>query len=215
MTTWEHAKHHVHSHPRSGTHYLMAVVNENFIHAPGRFRDAWGHDRRIKRFLHGLPSQCDPSWFNEGQHFYIWREFDAVAKSILSMPKRFGITKNLSLEEFSEAKWGDIYEPKVRWSWRNFYEVSDKEEGKIDGGDSTAFGSVFHKLAIEMVTRDYWALHLEKWKEFAEGRENIHVVRYEDLLENFQDTMESIASFLGSDRKTFEQVTKKVGGQPR
>jgi hypothetical protein len=205
--TWAQAGYHLHSHPRSGTHYLMALLDENFIQHPGeRFRDAFGHDRHVNRHLHGLPDQCDPTWFDSGHHFYIWRGWEGVANSILSMPERFGITEELTLEEFSQAKWSDIYTPKVRWAWRQW--------GKVERGDGTAFGATFHKEAINYNTKEFWEHHKKTWQEFAKTRDNVYIVKYESLLNDFQITMSNIALWLGKPVGDLKQIEEKVSGQP-
>ena len=87
----------IHGHPRSGTHYLMAVLNANFIHKPSIWEVAWGHlryedkGRKVMAYpLHGLSNSFEE---NGLPHFYIWRKFDDVARSILRMPDRFGIQR--------------------------------------------------------------------------------------------------------------------------
>lgn len=204
---WAKAEYHLHSHPRSGTHYLMALLDKNFIHHSGeKFRDAFGHDRHSNRHLHGLPEQCDPTWFDSGRHFYIWREWEDVAKSILRMPERFGITEEMTLAEFSAARWSDIYTPKVPWVWRQW--------GGVERGDGTAFGATFQKEAINWNTKEFWEHHRDTWREFAETRDNVWIVKYESLVNNFQTAMSNIALWLGKPVADLQQVETKVSGQP-
>lgn len=210
--TWGGAGHHVHGHPRSGTHYLMSVLNENFIQRPGPFRDAFGHNRLASRHLHGLPDQSDATWFDEGRHFYIWRSFDAVAKSILRMPERFGIVAKLSLEEFKKATWKDIYEPGVRWAWKQVHELS--EEARIERGNTTAFGVTFYMEAINWNTYEFWQHHVHTWRSFAASRDNIMMLRYEELQTNFPCVLRNVAKWLGSSKTDFRTVDRKVSGQP-
>lgn len=211
IATWRQAKYHVHGHPRSGTHYLMAVLNENFIHRPGPFRDAFGHDRHADRHLHGLPEQSDPTWYEEGRHFYIWREFSGVAASILKMPERFGIAEKLTLDEFRNARWSEIYAGKIPWKWRQIRSLD--EEGKVERGNGTAFGTTFHQMAIDWNTHDFWEHHVKCWKTFSRERDNIYVLKYEDLINDFQGVMEAVACWLGEEVTSFSQVRKKVSGQ--
>lgn len=211
-TIWSQAKYSVHGHPRAGNHYLMAVLNENFIHGPNRFRDYFGHNRLVKRHQHGLPEQSDPAWFDSGKHFYIWREFDGVAESILRMPERFGITRKLTTEEFKSSIWRDIYSPNVFWAWKQVHSL--EEEGIVERGYGTAFGATFNQMAIDQNTYDFWRYHIECWRSFSAAKDNIFLVKYEDLLNSFQNTMTEIANWLDKPIVEFKQVEEKVSGQP-
>ena len=138
----------VHSHPRSGTHYLMALLNENFIHAPS-FRDLdWGNSERTERgnILHALPEDCTP-WFEKAaKHFYIWREFEAVAESILRIPGRFGIDRRLPVSEFARSKWSELYNRGLEWQWL--------VDGEIERGVTPGCGPPIP--TPEMTTFDFW-----------------------------------------------------------
>jgi len=44
-----------------------------------------------------------------------------------------------------------------------------------------------------------------------EVRDNVKLVKYDDLIGDFQGTMQDIADWLGSDRTEFEDIEKKIG----
>ncbi len=208
----------VHSHPRSGTHYLLAVLNANFVHKPSLWEVDWGHLRErddgktvMAYPLHGLP---DSFRENDLPHFYIWRRFDEIANSILRMPKRFGIIReDLTLKEFARTPWGELYVPGTRWEWK--LEPAALASGATPRGNSTAFGAA--KPPSEMTPYDYWKHHVACWLDFAAHRTDVCVVDYADLTASaafFQKEMERIAAWLGEDDREFVNVEEKVGGQP-
>lgn len=199
----------VHGHPRSGTHYLMAVLNANFIHEPSIWEVEWGHLKKNSQGrmamaypLHGLPDTLKE---NDLPHLYIWRDFESVANSILRMPRRFGITrKGLTLNEFAATPWGDLHVPGTRWAW--------KIDGVKKGGVTSAFSSALPPL--DMTPYDYWNLHVSEWIDFASHRTDVCVVDYVTLTSSFQEEMERIATWLGQERREFVDVKEKIGGQP-
>lgn len=197
----------VHGHPRSGNHYLMEVLNANFIHQRSLWEVEWGHLREDQgRTVMAYPLHGMPDTFRENglPHFYIWRRFDEVAQSILRMPERFGIRGDLSLPEFSRTPWGELHTPGVRWSW------------KIDGKTKTGVGSAFGAALppSELTPYDYWKQHVSSWLEFAAHRTDVCVVDYNCLTTLFQTEMGRVAAWLGEERREFVDVKGKVGGQP-
>lgn len=204
----------VHSHPRSGTHYLLAVLNANFIHKPSMWEVDWGHLRErdgktvMAYPLHGLPETFSD---NALPHFYVRRDFEEIAQSILRMPRRFGIVRDdLTVEEFSSTPWGELYVPGTRWKWK--LEPAALASGAIPSGNSTAFGAA--KPPAEMTPRDYWEHHVTCWESFASGREDVCVVNYTALTSDFQEEMGRISAWLGEENREFVDVAEKVGGQP-
>lgn len=198
----------VHSHPRSGTHYLMAVLNANFIHKPSIWEVEWGHlregkGRKVMSYpLHGLP---DTFKENDLPHLYIWRNFEDVAKSILRMPDRFGIhRKDLTVTEFSDTPWGELHTPGTRWAWQI--------DGETKRGKGSAFSSALPPP--DMTPYEYWKNHVSSWIDFAGHRTDVYVVDYGLLVSSFQETTSDIATWLGEEVREFVNVNEKIGGQP-
>ena len=205
----------IHSHPRSGTHYFLAVLNANFIHKPSLWEVDWGHLRKdgTGRTIMAYPLHGLPETFRENTlpHFYIWRDFEEVAKSILRMPRRFGICReDLTIEKFAETPWGELYVPGTRWVWK--LDDAAITAGTSTHGNSTAFAAA--KPPEEMTPYDYWKHHVTCWTTFAAGRKDVCVVTYMKLTSSFQEEMSRIAAWLGKENREFVNVVEKVGGQP-
>ncbi len=203
----------IHSHPRSGTHYFLAVLNSNFLHQPSQAVVKWGHlredsqGRTVMAYpLHGLPEMS----FKENglRHFYIHRDFEGVANSILRMPRRFCIPKEgLTVEEFARTPWGDLYVEGTRWAWQI--------DGVKKGGNTSAFGAA--RPPLDMTPYDYWKHHIACWTDFAASRTDVYVVKYEDLISSpasFQKSVSRVAAWLGKEKQEFVDVKEKIGGQP-
>jgi len=199
----------IHGHPRSGTHYLMAVLNANFVHKPSIWEVEWGHlkedsrGRKVMAYpLHGLPETFRE---NSLPHFYIWRDFEDVARSILRMPDRFCMTnEELTLEEFTRTPWGELHVPGTRWAW------------KVDGEKKTGTVSAFAGAMPppDMTPYEYWHHHVSRWCNFASDRSDVCLVEYATLTSDFQDEMKRITKWLGMGSREFMNVKEKVGGQP-
>jgi hypothetical protein len=187
----------------------MAVLNVNFIHRPNIYEVPWGHlrtndqGRQVMAYpLHGLPETLKE---NDLPHFYIWRGFEEVAKSILRMPDRFCIPrKDLTITEFSDTPWGELYVPGTRWAW--------KTDGPTSRGNTSAFAAALPPL--DMTPYEYWKHHVSSWIDFAGHRTDVYVVDYSRLISSFQETISDIATWLGEDIKEFVNVKEKIGGQP-
>lgn len=176
----------VHSHPRSGTHYLMDVLDTNF--GPVE----WGGATANHRLPHTLDSQFAEE---DAMHFYIWRNFLDVARSFTARAQT-----NINVPEFSDTPWGELY--------GKFHEISN------GGFPKKKWPGWVPADQKSMTPYNWWKHHVHSWLEFAGTRTDVHVVTYEDLTGSFQPTMIDIAVYLDSDRTSFENVTKKSDGDP-
>lgn len=160
----------VHSYPRSGTHYLRALLEENFGPA------GWWR---------GDPHQL-PVGLEEGEHFYIVRNFDDAAASFLARDRNA-----TELERFRNSSWKELF-----------------ESGALL--DSSRRREWIPSEYRHLTPYEYWQLHTDSWR----NTDGVFVVAYEDLVGRFQETMLKIAKWLGSDRSTFTNVTKKADPAP-
>ncbi|MHA2066855.1 MAG: sulfotransferase domain-containing protein [Candidatus Thorarchaeota archaeon] len=121
------------------------------------------------------------------------------------MPDRFCMPREgLSISEFANTHWGDLYVPGTRWVW--------SIDGSRKTGNSSAFGSALPPA--DVTPYDYWKQHVASWLDFADHRADVHVVDYALLTSSFQQEMERIAAYLGMENREFVDVKEKVGGQP-
>ena len=185
----------VHSHPRSGTHWLKAVLNENFVHAENYYDVYWNKPE------HGFPDRYN-EWEADLKRLYIFRQFAGVAQSFLKPPMRakYGLD-DISVEEFGSTPWNEL--SNVGGTW----------EGVWEG--SVVKGSVLEDNGFALETRtpyEFWNDHVSEWLVRATERSDLYVVSYEDLQNEFQIEMEGIAAFLGKPTDAeFAEVTRQVG----
>jgi hypothetical protein len=136
------------------------------------------------------------SLFNEkGNRFlYIWRNFNDVALSVLAKDQPNRINPDLSLGSFVSTSWETLIEAgEVEETLLNRWVVGDQKK---------------------LTPYECWDEQVKKWLGFAETRTDVYVVRYEDLLTEFQGTMLDMAGWLGSSKQSFENATKKVDPAP-
>lgn len=151
----------VYSHPRSGTHFLEAVLAKNF------FRDKnvevedviWGHWSNRQKKNNPNPygklfgSHIFPSAIKKIDHsaIYIFRDPRAVAYSIWKTPNFLNPNlKNISFSEFLRTK--------------------------LDWIGSPAFRSRRKYNIIQ-----HWERHVSGWLDIAEENENVLIIQYEEL----------------------------------
>lgn len=209
---------------RSGNHYLRALIGVNFLHRP---INAWGDGACLE------PAEGKKRF--PGQHFpveapgvkkhlstpdiralYIWRDFEPVSKSMFALGLRMGIPKETTLEEFQNTPWKEMTSAAValgeKWEIERLVLNDPKLRKEIHKGYT---GSYKHGAwDSDMTPRAYWQHHVEDWLAEADKRENIHVVRYEELIENLDEEMNKIASFIGVEIDTFTDVEELVSMNP-
>lgn len=177
-------------HPRSGTHYMTALLSVNFLDDTDYFKIYRNHE---------FPDLVqDP----DIAYVHIWREFEPMAKSIYVLRERFGLYMD-SYGQFLKSRYSDMWkmgEPdKVVTNARNLY-----GRAKIKGI------SDFFKDA-NMKPREFWEHYNGVWEKSAEENSNVVSVKYDDMVEDFKPTMAYIAARLGSDVTGFKKIERKVG----
>lgn len=181
---------HIFGYPRSGNHYLGAVVRANDLVPLERVR--YGPERSS----HSWPPALFEDLLGADNHLlYIWRSFDAIAPSMLAKEQASGmIVGTLSVPQFSNTPWSELIEEgHVKVQFLNRWVPKDR----------------WHTTPYEC-----WKNHVHTWLSLAESRTDVHSVSYDDICYRFQDTMSYIAQWLGSDRTDFVDVTKKVDPAP-
>lgn len=184
----------VHSHPRSGTHWLQAVLNENFVHAENYYDIYWNRPE------HGFPDRYE-DWGSDLKRFYIFRRFDSVAYSFLKPARReqYGLS-DISLDKFAHTPWNELVS--VDGTWKGIWEGSEVSGAVLDN----------HGFALETRTPyEFWNDHVTAWLQWANEREDVLVVEYEALKNEFQKEMAKVGEFLGKPHENYVEVTRQVG----
>jgi len=177
-------------HPRSGTHYITALISINFLDDADYLKIYRNHE---------FPDLVQDA---NTAYIHIWRDFEGIAKSIYVLKDRFGLDVG-SYEEYLKGRYSDMWKmkdpDKVVINARNLW-----GRVKIKGV------SDFFK-GVDMKPQEFWEHYNGVWLEWAKENLNVLSVKYDDVVDNFKSTMVSIAVRLGSDLTEFENIARKVG----
>jgi len=184
----------IYSHPRSGTHFLEAVIAENFYSSLELQINevVWGHWANRKTSLdpnkygklfgsHEYPSALP----NIKKGIYIYRDPRAVAYSIWKTP--------------------NFINPKLQG-----ISFSDFLRSKLDWVGSPAFQSRRKYSIIR-----HWEKHVKAWLKYANESRDIYVMKYEDLVEDTENTVKNVSYFFGIQPPLeIKKIIKPVGLLP-
>lgn len=169
------------SHPRAGSHYLAKLLNANFFHKDSYLELYAGHGSGHLQHLKS-PSTAV---------FYIYRNSEDTIKSMFVLRDRFGLVAD-NIEEFKTKKLNEMHNKNI------------SSNAVFNGKSVTDVDTYFS--TIPLTIEEYLKEHREFWY-----RPGLFVVNYQALIEDFQQSMGAIAFHLGSDRREFINVTKRVG----
>ena len=176
------------SHPRAGSHYFAKLLNENFFHRKSYLDLYAGHSHSHTTHLRAASTAV----------FYIYRNNQDTIKSIYKLRDRFGLKAD-SLEEFVSSYLSDMDDKKIK-----------SEAIYNSGNKKKVITEVDHYLGTHVLTIDsYLDMHKEFW--FNLERYNYMIISYDSLMLDFQNTMEHIAKFLGSEKHTFTNELERIG----
>jgi hypothetical protein len=188
----------IHCHPRSGSHYLAALIDLNFFDGSNYLR----HYKKSKPHRFGGQVLREINNHPETAYVYIWRSFEPVSLSMYKMRKRFGLIED-DFDTFLDTKYSEMWRRAVP----SRVKVNVLHRERVIRGSSSLFSRA------RLVPYEYWKMHIASWKKL-EGKENVILVLYDNLLEHFQGTMLALAQALGSDKDTFLDIKEKVGWTP-
>lgn len=184
----------VYSHPRSGSHYLTALIAINFFNTENYLPYYGGHGfnfdsttRKIKRQQNYL-------------FLYIWRDFKDVAKSIFNLRSRFGLDV-ANFEEFLNTPYSEM--------WTSNISVKVIRKTLLDNNEIKTADPLFRKLNLLPI--NVYQNHYNFWRLLEIQYSNIMCIHYGSLLNNFQSTMKQIAKKYQLDKETFLNIKQKIG----
>lgn len=176
------------SHPRAGSHYLAHLLNINFFHLPDYLPLYAGHSDGHKSHLK-VPGTAV---------FYIYRKCEDSMLSMYNMRDRFGLVAN-SYEDFTQK------------TLKSMHSTNIKAETilNISGHKNIITKVDTYLSSFNMTPKEYLKDHKEKWLSIEAI--NYYCIDYDDLINNFEDTMLNISKFLGSDETQFIQERQRIG----
>jgi len=181
-------------HQRSGSHWISRFIDINFFNGVGYLErynvHLWGHSERSLRYLRNV---------NQVAVIYTYRNLDDTVDSIYRMRHRFGLDED-DFEKFKTTPMQEMFNPTIEVD----AVVNDtKSEKHISDVDTSL--SERQETVIEYINdnRESWLVHSDK--------PNFKMVNYDDMVNNFQETMLDIANFLGSNKVDFKDEYIRVG----
>jgi hypothetical protein len=179
------------SHPRSGSHYIAALIDINFFDGNNYLRHYVGHrlgnDKKVKDKKKAI--------------IYTWREYEATAKSLFGLRHRFGLDED-DFEKFQQRTLKNMFNSNLSV---NTY-VDTLNSSRMEKGVTQLFSE------MDMTLKAYLEEHKRSWLTYR-GKKNFLDIQYEELLKNFDKSMLKIAKFLGIRKKKFININKKIGWQ--
>ncbi|MBD3194341.1 MAG: hypothetical protein GF317_04750 [Candidatus Lokiarchaeota archaeon] len=186
----------VFSHPRSGTFYIRELLILNFFpNKSGRWNThSWIGDELRKR----IPLTFEEGRSKDTAYIYIKRNFMDVAKSIYNIKELFLLEVD-SFDSFLKIKYSDMFKQR-RLPVYNLYKY-----GNLLENPST--GNIFFENC-NYKPFEFWNKHIKFWEEQVD---DVCIVDYDALINNFYDEMFKVALFLDSNKKSFINIKKQVG----
>lgn len=183
----------IYSHPRSGTNYLGALLKENFYKDIDLSKEGgWGHWSNTIMFdepvEHGVlfgTHQGPTHRKARDSGVYIYRDVRAVS---LSVWKSF----NFLNDEHKKLSFSKFLRTKLDWK------------------NSPGYKSRPRETVVEQ-----WYRHVNEWAKEARRRDDLSLIRYEDLMKNPKKALDKLAEERGLQyTKGFKPLTKMVGPSP-
>jgi hypothetical protein len=188
----------INGHQRAGNHYLAYLINENFLGLEN-FNELIKHAGHKYGYKHG-------KFHKDVFYIYIYRNFEDTAKSFFKIRGRFCIgTDNLE-DLLGDKKMSEYASKNVSPDIQ-----LDKVTAEIfkKSGDSVKRRSPFAFQYKTLSLKEWHSRHIKSWLKLE--LDNLICVKYEDLINDFHNTMLKIAKKLGSDKTEFVNIDKRVG----
>jgi hypothetical protein len=180
------------SHPRSGSHWVMRLIDLNFFDGKNYLKHYGGHP-----FGHEMRAR---GYFKRNQAvIYTCRNLDNTAKSIFRMRHRFGLNED-DYEKFLITPMRKMYNNKLK-----FEAIRDTLTDKIE---VTEVDWLFRNR--NETVKEYIQKHIDSWSMHV-GKPNFIVLPYSSLVNGFENSMLAIAQFLGSNKTKFIDEQKRIG----
>lgn len=187
----------VKGHQRAGNHYIAYLINENFFNYPN-------FNELTKKSGHEYGYQY--KFRDDTLYVYIYRNFEDTAKSFFKIRGRFCIGTDNFEDLLSDKKMKEYASRE-----KNPDIKLDKHTQEIfrKAGDTVNRRSPFAFQKGSLSLKEWHTRHINSWLKIK--RDNVLCIRYEDLINDFDNTMLIIAKKLGSDKTKFVNIEKRVG----
>jgi hypothetical protein len=175
-------------HPRSGSHFLTALIAVNFFNTNNYIQFYGGHADKFR------------DSFKNKKIIYSWRNFEETSQSIFKIRKRFGICTD-NFTEFLNRPLKDLWSNNLEFEIKVDYITEQKIVNKVDALWKNTNKTLY----------DYWFDHINYWTK----REDVLSIKYEDLMKSNETELKKVANFIGKEELVeIKRIDEKVGWIP-
>jgi len=183
------------SHPRSGSHYLTALIAKNFFKTNDYLRFYGGHGFNFKIMRERVKNK------NQTLFIYIWRNFEDVAKSIFKLRARFGLNVS-DLKIFKNTPYSKMWTNKIPVKVLRKTLTTEKVFETVD--------PLFRE--IDKIPKEFHRLHFNFWSTIYADYNNVIIISYDDLKNNYIKILDILSSILHIQHSSIN-ITDKIGWQ--
>lgn len=184
------------SHPRTGSHYITALLSVNFFNSDDYLKLYGGH------LPWGMELQPKSEVRRNKQigYVYITRNTDDVLNSIFVLRKRFGLKVD-DKSTFLNTRYSKMWSPSA---------CAPVTRTTLTG--TTKHEDISHFFSgIQLKPSEYLKYHKKQW-ELKEP--NLITIDYDKLLSNLDSTLDTVATFLGTKPpNNYQNIEQRIGWQ--
>ena len=187
------------SHPRSGSHYMAALVAKNFFKTDDYLLFYGGHGFNYEAMQRRIASKPKCLFI------YIWRSFENVAKSIFVLRNRFGLNTD-SFETFLTTPYSELWSSKIKVE-------NTIRETLLASENMNTVDSLFRK--VDTIPEKFHESHVDFYQNLYFKHNRVISVYYDFLIDSkqyFNNIMNMLSiHFLGETKTNYINIEKKVG----
>lgn len=181
------------SHERSGTHFTMNALAGCFDYISNpwididlhRFNINYFHAPSLKNLLLQVAAMRPANLIKSHHEFEFFKRFVPATEGVINIVY---VYRNPA--DAMSSFWRFLH----TWDWAEGPTV----DTALNFASAAPMGQLMRYQFRQYPTMlDRWANHVEHWVEAAKRANNIHIVRYEDLAERYDDTIQRLGRRLG------------------
>ena len=181
------------SHERSGTHFTMNALAScfDYVSAPWvdidwhHFNINYFHSPSLKNLLLNVAGLRVANLAKSHHEFAFFKEFASATEGLLSIVYVYRHPSDVMA-----SYWRFLH----TWDWTE----GPMEDTALGFATAAPMGHLMRYQYRQYPTMlDRWGNHVEAWVGAAQRANNIHIVRYEDLAQRYEDTITRLGRRLG------------------
>lgn len=185
------------SHPRSGSHYLTALIAKNFFKTDDYLSFYGGHGFNFQLMEQRIKNK------NNTLFIYIKRNLEDTLKSIFSLRSRFG----LDVDDFKVFK-----STPYNQMWNGSLKVDVVRKTLLSTDFFNSVDPLFRK--INKTPEEFHKIHYKFWTELYLKYSNTFIICYDSLKANYLAILRTLKLILDIDHISLN-IDQKIGWEIR